>query len=286
MSTPENNPEVPEPPRYGQRLPQPGQDGSGQGAGQQGQQPAQQPGQPQQGGAAGSYPPAPPQSYGQPGQPPAAQPGQYGQPGAYGQAGQQGQSGPYGQPGQGAPYGQPGQQSYGYQQPMPGSAGFGAPAGPLERPKELNISFWLVLAAGALTLVSGLVLLLMPSSALETAIQDALTMQGSATQDELAAAGVDAAALASMTRTVGFVVMLIGSGIYALLAFFIRKGSNGARITATILAGLSVIGLFGADVLTLVVILVGIAGVVFAWLKPSSNYIAAKKAAKHQGFGA
>jgi hypothetical protein len=266
MSTPENTPEVPEPPRYGQRLPEgaPADGGQAQGG---------QPGP----GQYGQPGPAAPSSYGQYGQgqvPPVGQ-SPYGEaPQGYGAAPQQG----------GGPYGQPGQANYGYQQPMPGTAGFGAPTGPLVRPKELNIAFWLILAAGALTLISGLLLLVLPSTEIQNAMQDALS-QDPALQEQMEAAGINSAALVSMIKTVGLVVMIVGAALYALIAFFIRKGSNGARITGTVLAAISLFGLTAGDPLSLVTILLGVAGIVFAWLKPSSAYIAARKAQKSAGFG-
>ena len=245
MSTPDETPQVPEQPRYGQRLPE-----GGQAAQQQ-------------------NPQAP---YGQPqyGQPPTGQP-QYGQQPPYGQP-----QAPYGQQN---PYGQP---PYGYQAPQPGQYGFGGPATPVERPKQLTISFWLIIAAGVLTLISGLVVALIPADAILRMIEDTLRAQDPATyaemQAQLEAAGMSFASLIGMFKTFAVVFAVIFAGLYALIAFFIRKGSNGARITGTVLAALSLFGLLGADPLTAAVIVLGIAGIVLAWLKPSSDYIAAKKA--------
>lgn len=239
MSTPDNTPEVPEPPRYGQRLPE--------------------------------------------GQAPGGQPGQYGQqgsaaPSSYGHYGQVPPVGP-------SPYGEPGQ-AYGYQQPMPGSAGFGEPSEPLVRPKELDISFWLILAAGVLTLLSGLALLLIPGMA-ESIIEQAMA-QDPATRAQLEEAGFDTAAMVPVVKAIGMVAIILSAAIYALIAFFIRKGSNGARITGTVFAAVSLFGLAGAatgDWTGVITVLLGAAGIVFAWLKPSSAYIAARKAQKHGGYG-
>ncbi|GER22466.1 hypothetical protein NCCP1664_09630 [Zafaria cholistanensis] len=252
MSTPDETPQVPEQPRYGQRLPEGGQ-----------------PAQPQN-------PQAP---YGQP---------QYGQP-PYGyQAPQPGQQNPYGQPPYGYQAPQPGQQNpygqppYGYQPPQPGQHGFGGPAQPVERPKQLEISFWLILAAGALTLISGLVVAALPSDVLLRMIEDTLRTQDPAgyaeMQTQMEAAGVSFAYLIGLLKGLAVVFALIGAGLYFLIAFFIRKGSNGARITGTVLAALSLLGLLGADPLNAAVIVLGVAGIVLAWLRPSSEYIAAKKA--------
>ncbi|MET1035091.1 MAG: hypothetical protein ABWX68_07650 [Arthrobacter sp.] len=226
MSTPDDTPQVPEPPKYGERLPE-GQTGQPDAGGQLGQSP-------------------------------------------YGQPPQQG----YGQ------YGQPGQAPYGYPQQMTGGTGFGAPEGQPARPKELNISFWLIMAAGALTLVSGLSVLLFPDT-VESMINDA--MQDPATRDALEQSGIDSAGLVSTIATLTVAFSVVSAAIYALIAFFIRKGSNGARITGTIFAAISLLGLLAGG-LGAVTIILGVAGIVFAWLKPSSAYIAARKAQKAGGY--
>ncbi|MFB0834844.1 hypothetical protein ACX8Z9_10850 [Arthrobacter halodurans] len=272
MSTPDDTPQVPEPPKYGERLPE-GQTGQPDAGGQQGQSPYGQP--PQQGQAPYGQPPQQ-QGYGQYGQPPQQGQSPYGQPpqqqgyGQYGQPPQQGQS----------PYGQPGQAPYGYPQQMSGDTGFGGPQGQPARPKELNISFWLIMAAGALTLVSGLSVLLFPD-AVESMINDA--MQDPATRDALQQSGIDSAGLVSTIATLTVAFSVVSAAIYALIAFFIRKGSNGARITGTIFAAISLLGLLAGG-LGAVTILLGVAGIVFAWLKPSSAYIAARKAQKAGGY--
>ena len=128
MSTPENEPENPQtppvnptPPQYGQVAPQ------------------------------GPNAPVPP-PYGQAPQYGAPQQNPYGQnPTPYGQNPYGQNPNPYGQPPQAPdPYGQ---QPYGAGFPVPPQGNFPAPQMPTERPKELDIAFWAIIAAGVLSLI-------------------------------------------------------------------------------------------------------------------------------------
>ncbi|GHD03042.1 hypothetical protein [Zhihengliuella salsuginis] len=235
------SPQHQEPPQYGVRLPQ----------GQNPQQPSQPESNPSPyGQTPGQYPPPPP--------------------GAYGQAGPaQGGQGGYGRP---SPYGQPG----GYAQP---AGGMQPPQAPGNPPKQIMISFGLIMAAGALTLLSGIMLLLTPVNEL-TRVLDEVYASDPMLQEQLAAAGMSTETIAQTAKTFGFVFIVIGVLLYALIAFFIRRGSNGARVTGTVLAAISLIGLFGGDILGVVTILLGIAGIVMAWTAPSSAYVRAVKEAK------
>lgn len=140
-------------------------------------------------------------------------------------------------------------------------------------PKEVNLAFWLIIAAGVLNFISTLV--------------GSGTTSGPAS---LAAAGIG----------IAVVVGVVTTGIYVLLAIFIRKGQNWARITATVLAAISLLLLVmssltlaalqgnaevqaqlgGQDLqpsglsiaLNILVVLLGVAGVVMCWLKPSNRY--------------
>ncbi|QXQ09431.1 hypothetical protein [Paeniglutamicibacter sp. Y32M11] len=215
-------------------------------------------------------------------------PPQYGQrapldPNAAGQTPQFGaqQPNPYGQ--NPNPYGQPEQSNSPYgQQPYPGGfqvppqGNFPAPQMPTQRPKELDTSFWAILAAGVFFLASMLLTLT------DSAIRDSLTMAPEM-EDLLAQSGSSLEQMIPMVRIFVIVFALIGLGIYVLLAFMVRKGSNVARIFATVLAALSLFNLAGGLIMVVAVIL-GIVGVVFAWLRPSSQYIAARRAARAAGF--
>lgn len=201
------------------------------------------------------------------GQPPHAQP-PYGQP-PYGQS-------PYGQPPNGqlpnapSPYGQPqpgqqypGQQPYGYPQP-----GAQQPFGPIERPRTIDRAYWLIIAAGAAFLITELISLLSPTMGLTPEMMDAYREQM-----EAAGVGMDLESLLPAVRAVSMVFTAILAGLYWLIATGIRRGSNLARIFGTILAVLSLIAAVGPG---FVYVALGVAGLVFAYLKPSSEYLRAK----------
>lgn len=76
---------------------------------------------------------------------------------------------------------------------------------------------------------------------------------------------------------------VIGLAGYVVLSIFVLRGSQVARIIATVLSGLSIfalIGMFALGVPPLFQFLLSIAGGVLIWLPPSSAYFAAKQAAK------
>lgn len=211
-------------------------------------------------------------------QPGASQPNPYGQmPPAYGQ---QPNQNPYGQA-PNSPYGLPPQASSPYgQQPyaggfqVPPQGGFNPPQMPTELPKELNVAFWAILVAGIVNLIGFM-----------TFNTDLVQQQLVNTPDLeqlMAESGMTIASLLSMVKSMLLVMGVVSLGIYILIAFMVRKGSGVARIFATILAGLSLFNL-ASGLLILLAIALGIVGVVFAWLRPSSNYIAARRAARAAG---
>lgn len=251
MSTPEDEPQNPPtppvnpaPPKYGQLDPQ------GQNT-------------------------PPPSPYGQ-----APQQNPYGQdPNPYGQPPQQNPYGqnpnPYGQPQQPqSPYGQ---QPFGGGFPVPPQGGFPAPQMPTERPKELNIAFWAIIAAGALSVIGAIF------GFNETMLRQQLaTMPG--LEEQMQTTGMTLEDFLGVVRIMVIVFSVISMGLYLLIAFMVRKGSNVARIFATVFAAISIFGLFGGTALGILSILAGITGVVFAWMRPSSAYIAARRAARAAGY--
>lgn len=244
----EGTPPVPEPPKFGQRIPE--GDAASYGQATPGQPAYGQYGQPGDGR---------PQGYGQPGQPNLPPPGQ-----AY-----------------------PNQQYYGYpQQPAGGQPGFDrAPGARPARPPQVNAAFWLIMGAGLVTLIQGLILVFVPDSVILDAVNQAMRTQDPSMDQELRDAGLDMASIIGPMKVAVLFIMVIGAGIYALIATFIRKGSNGARITGTILAVISLAGLLSQfDPLAFLAIGLGVAGIVCAWLRPSSEYIGAVALHKHGGF--
>lgn len=263
-----NNPRDPDKDPYGDQ-------------GRQGEDPPQQPAAPDYGSG---------QPTGDPQQSPWDRP-QYNQP-------QYGQNAPgYGQPRPGPsvagsqpplehqnPTGQP-QSPYGYQSAQPSGYGYaGGPAqfqqpGPVSRPKEVDLAFWLIIGAAIVTAISAIFSLAQLGSP-ETMEQFEAIMgqQGG----EIPIATED---LISLVGTLTVIFALIGIGLYLLIAFMVRKGKNWARITATVLAALSLLTLVGSGVLTWIAVLLGIAAVVLLFRPASSNYFNAVKTRKYSGYG-
>ncbi|MCX6498873.1 MAG: hypothetical protein NTU93_08725 [Arthrobacter sp.] len=247
MSNPPVEPSSPDGPESGKQAPQ-----YGQNAPQYGQQPpAPQYGEqaPQYGQNAPQYGQQAP-GYGQ--QPPAPQYGQNApQTPQYGQnAPQYGQQAPgYGQ----TPYGQSpyAQSPYGQQQ------------GPGAMPKLVNTAFWLIVASGAIWVIS----LLLSIGTLDTpALRDTF-------QQQMAASGADVNFNDVKPFLVGTIVVfaVISAGLYALVALNVRKGRNWARILGTVFAVLSIFSLLPLGIGTLAV-LAGIAGIVMLYLPATSPY--------------
>ena len=302
MSTP-NTPE-PHDPQHAEGTPAggPGSEGAnGNGSDQgQGSGPAPQRPEPRYGQYSQPEQPHVPPHAGQPGQPGAPaqpdQPGSYGQgpagqqPGAYGQ-GQYGQTqygqnqygqGQYGQgqqPGTSSQgqygQGQYGQTPYGYQAAQP--SGYAYPGGPASQagskgpaPREVMIGFWLILAAGVLAFINNLITSFnLPDLLTPSQIQD------------LRQTNIDVQDVSGFLITFSVVIALIGLGLYVLIALFVRKGHNWARIVGTVFAAFSIFGLLvslpayfmsALGFLSLLSTLAGIAGIVMLYLKPSNAY--------------
>ena len=241
-----SNPPVPPPvpndpeqgnqqPRYGENAPQYGQQ-SGQNPPQYGQNSPQygQSGAPQYGQNAPQYGQNAPQ-YGQ--NPPQA-PG-------YGQQ-------PYGQ----QPYGQSPYAQYPSEQPQAG--------GSTGVPQLVNISFWLLIASAAIFVISMLTGL--------TQLDDPVFRQTFEQQVEGTGAGVTYEDMKGVIAGTLVVFAIIGAGLYLLVAFFIRKGKNWARILGTVFAALSIFGLFGVPSLGTLGTLLGIAAIVLLYLPASAPY--------------
>ena len=177
-------------------------------------------------------------------------------------------AGPTPPTGQPIPYGYQNAQPSGYSYPGNMNQVSVTEKGPA--PMEVERAFWLIVAAGVLSFVQSIF---------------------SATTTPVEGPGGSAATVLALV----FAAVL--TGIYILLAIFIRKGHNWARITATVLAALSVLSyLFGllsasmlegsdllqgqelvtpgplATIVGVIVMLLGVAGVVMTFLKPARPY--------------
>lgn len=189
-----------------------------------------------------------------------------------GSQGQPGQPGQYGRGNKGG-HGYSAAQPSGYAYPTTGE-GLGT-SGKGPAPKEVERAYYLILAAGILYLVS--------------------TVISSLTIDVPNMAGGAVAVAIAMVLAVAM------TAIYIVLAVFIRKGHNWARIIATVLAALNVIVVVGllallplleetaaandqmmvetsplSTIMDILVMLLGVAGVVMTYLKPARPYFAAK----------
>jgi hypothetical protein len=237
MSNPPVPPPVPNEPEQGNQQPR-----YGENAPQYGQQSGQNP--PQFGQNAPQYGQNAPQ-YGQSGAP------QYGQ-----NAPQYGQNPPQA-PGYGQqPYGQSPYAQYPSEQPQA--------AGSTGVPQLVNISFWLLIASAAIFVISMLTGL--------TQLDDPVFRQTFEQQVEGTGAGVTYEDIKGVIAGTLVVFAIIGAGLYLLVAFFIRKGKNWARILGTVFAALSIFGLFGVPSLGTVGALLGIAAIVLLYLPASAPY--------------
>ena len=257
---PPSHPDSPEPgeqptPRYGQNAPQYGEQPPS--APQYGQAPSAPPyGQaPQYGQNAPQVP-----QYGQNAPQYNQQAPQYGQPQYNQQAPQYGQNAPqynqqapqYGQPGYGqSPYAQ-----FPSDQPQ-------AVAGTAGMPKLVKTAFWLIVASGAVWIISMLIALgMIDSPEMRTEFET-----------QMAAAGADIRFEDIRGVLVGTIVVfaVISAGLYALVALNVRKGKNWARILGTVFAAVSITSVYPPSLATLAVLL-GIAGIVLLYLPAASPY--------------
>jgi hypothetical protein len=194
-------------------------------------------------------------------------PPQYGQQSGapqYGQnAPQYGQNAPqYGQnppaaPGYGQqPYGQSPYAQYPSEQPQPsGSTGV---------PRLVNISFWLLIASAAIFVVSALAGL---ATLDDPRFRDVFDSQVQGT-----GAGVTYEDMKGVIAGTLVVFAIIGLALYLLVAFFVRKGKNWARILGTVFAALSVLGLFSPPSFATIGTLLGIAAIVMLYLPGAAPY--------------
>jgi hypothetical protein len=194
-------------------------------------------------------------------------PPQYGQQSGapqYGQnAPQYGQNAPqYGQnppaaPGYGQqPYGQSPYAQYPSEQPQPsGSTGV---------PQLVNISFWLLIASAAIFVVSALAGL---GTLDDPRFRDVFDSQVQGT-----GAGVTYEDMKGVIAGTLVVFAIIGLALYLLVAFFVRKGKNWARVLGTVFAALSVLGLFGPPSFATIGTLLGIAAIVLLYLPGAAPY--------------
>jgi hypothetical protein len=219
---------TPPAPQYGQNSPQFGQNAPQPQYGQNPPQFGQNAPQPQYGQ---NSPQAPQPQFGQPTPP------------AYGQQ-------PYGQ----SPYAQyPSEKLQG--------------AGPHGVPQLVNISFWLLIGAAALFVITMLMgISMLDDPIMRDAFEDAMRSSG-ATGTEFNFEDFRSALAGTLV-----VLAILGAGMYVLVAFFVRKGKNWARILGTVFAALSVTSLFQVPNIGTLGTLAGIAAIVLLYLPSTAPY--------------
>lgn len=142
------------------------------------------------------------------------------------------------------------------------------PVGP--RPTSIDTAVTLIWVAVALTVLSTLLSFLY----LDDTVQAALDSDTSGTLTESSARG--------FAIVVSVIVLAIGVGLYTLLAVYLKRGKNWARIVYTVLAVvfllLGVLGLAGDQaalslLVAVVQIAVTVATLFFLWKKESSDFL-------------
>ncbi|WP_341395621.1 hypothetical protein [Arthrobacter sp. G119Y2] len=151
-----------------------------------------------------------------------------------------------------------------------------APAAPV-RPKQVEISFWLLIASLLISVVS-VPLTIAAFNSPESRAETEAELQ----RQNVAGLTVDDA----IAATVAFLVItaVISVAITLLVAIFIRKGHNWARIVLTVFAVLSLLSLLvpsAATALGIAGMVLILAAAVLLYVTPAPAYFAAMKQYRH-----
>lgn len=161
--------------------------------------------------------------------------------------------------------------NYGAYPPPPPSEGYGQAVTPAEPPLAIKTSVNIVWALVGLV-VLGVILTLLSLDDIVDAVGTDLTSEER-----------DAARTAAIVGAI--VALVIFGGVWTVLAIFLRKGANWARIVLTVLSALGLLlGLLTLGnlpavllVIRLVQLALYVALIVFMWRPESSQYIAGQK---------
>jgi hypothetical protein len=125
---------------------------------------------------------------------------------------------------------------------FPSSTPYGSvqPVGPVSRPRQVQIAFWLFIAAAAVGLIGLIVSVATFPSIRDTALKQ-IDAQG--TSDVLDPSTVDA--IVTTSFVVGIVFAVLWIALYVLFAIFVRKGHGWARWVFVALSVLSLFGILG-----------------------------------------
>jgi len=206
------------------------------------------------------------------------QPGSYGEiaPGVprYGQYAPEGwvppSSGPNGANDAGTPNGA---------NPSPAYPGFQGGPGPVATqphfaaPKQVVVASRLIIAAGALQALSGLLLLLVlfiPS--VRASMVD--TLKAALPNDPAYSSMLADATMVSSLLAFAAVISLAAAASYFWLAVKIRRGANWARTTGLVLACISLIALVQPNIFTIIQIGLGAVAMILLYRSPAKEYFA------------
>lgn len=150
-----------------------------------------------------------------------------------------------------------------------------APVAPVA-PPVMNTVFWMLIAAGVLSLVSAVFgVVNAGSEKVRAQVESELAKQGTAVTAEMLDTVM---AISLVTVVITAVVSIIA---YVLLAFFVKKGMGWARIVAAVLAVLSLGQLIGlampGGIATILQVLLGLVAVVLCFTGPGAAFFRARR---------
>jgi len=161
--------------------------------------------------------------------------------------------------------------------PPPAGAGTGAGAGGtravVPAPKQVTISFWLYIAAAAVSLIS-LIMSLASVATSRSALQHQLSSQG----QKFSSSQLDA--LITVTTTIAVIIGIVFIAAYVIFALFMRRGANWARIVLLILTVLSLFEVASGYGLGALRAVLGVIATILIFLPAASEYFRTVKANK------
>jgi hypothetical protein len=146
------------------------------------------------------------------------------------------------------------------------------PSTTVEPPTPVVASFWMLLASAAVWLLLAVTSVVTWNSAVSTLLQQPRPANTTRSQ-----------ALGTIHEYLGVNLALdvVVAVLYALFAFMVRAGRNWARLTITGIVGLfAIFGILnGANLYSLIVVLLGLVAVGLLYLKQAKEFFTAVKAA-------
>ena len=173
----------------------------------------------------------------------------------------------YGEQGPGAPGAYP---AYAATPPEP----VVAPSAP---PSQVNLAFWLYIAAAALSVISGIVTIVVVANSRAAALR-ALSSGNTNLHGITAQQAADASI--AIGTVLAIITLLFWAITFTVFALMMRRGRGWARIVLTVLTVLSLLNIpwgYGAGALQ---VIAAIVATVLIWLRPASEYFAAVRASR------